>query len=62
MRVHLRILVPAPGSACADPAAASAAPGWSVTGWLAPAPMIPPTSSATSPAAAPASCAAPGYA
>ena len=52
-------LSPAPGFACADPAVVSVACGWSVTGWLAPAPMIPPTNCARSAAAGPASCAAP---
>jgi hypothetical protein len=62
MRVHLRVLTPGTGFGSAGPALGSGAPGSSVTGWLAPASRIPPTSCVRSAAAGRASCAALGCA
>jgi len=62
MRVRLRVLVPGTPVRIRRPGPGSAACGWSVAASLAPAPMIPPTTCATSAAAGRASCAAPGCA
>jgi hypothetical protein len=62
MRVRLRVLTHDTPFASAGPAQASAAPGWSPAASKAPAWTIPPTTCATSAAAARASCVAPGCA
>jgi hypothetical protein len=62
MRVRRRVLTPARGFVSAGLVVGSAASGSSVTGWLARAWTIPPTSCGKSAAAGRASCAAPGCA